>query len=182
MEIFVNVIFSGYMQEPYQPVKSYECFLGHFFCKTLYWIADNWRKNKFNCFLQILLVEKPLHFRCWRRACLWHFETISITEELTILHKIMLRFEPSLDFMTFGSLFYSLAVAFFFHIGKRNIESLEKYYIEKYAFRTSMRLWIFNMLKNSKLKIIHFDYKASSSFAEIGVENTVSFALWSISC
>lgn len=54
-------------------------------------------------------------------------------------------------------------------MGKLNTESFEKYYIEKYAFGVSMTHQIFNMLENSKLKIIHFYHKASRSFAEIGV-------------
>lgn len=45
MERFVNVIFSGCLQELYQPVDAYECFLGHFFHKTLFWIAANYRNN-----------------------------------------------------------------------------------------------------------------------------------------
>lgn len=64
------------------------------------------------CFLQILLVEKPLHFKCWRRACLWHFEIIFITEQQCLLHKIIYRMELNLDFLTSGSLFYLLAVFF----------------------------------------------------------------------
>lgn len=76
--------------------------------------------------------------------------------------------------------FSVLVISCFFHVDKWNIDSFEEYCIGKYALGVSMKLRIFNM--PFKLKIIHFDYKASSSFAEIGVENAVSFALWSISC
>jgi len=38
----------GCSQKPYQPTDVHEGFLGHFFCKTLFWIADA-QRNKFNC-------------------------------------------------------------------------------------------------------------------------------------
>lgn len=72
---------------------------------------------------------------------------------------VLVGFVAGLFFLSF---WFLLLWGFFMQINKN---SFEEYSVEKNVFGISMMLFeVFDML--SKLKTIHLDYQASSSFAE----------------
>lgn len=105
-EIYKCNFFSGCLQKLHKPVDAYECFLGHFFWKTLFWIASNYRKKRNSLwYVFVACYEQNLCPSSARGGHAYGILELFSSQEQRILLEIIYNTKAKLDFLTHGSLF-----------------------------------------------------------------------------